>query len=177
MLSYVGRTPPNIAGVHIPVPPEGALYYDYVAGVLYGSVPAHGEWYLIGGGSPAPPTPDIAVPIILTSEQFISTTSTQSISITAPATQMYATSIYMSSTGSGSAGQTVIATLTYTAADDSGVQNITLILPLSTANVVMETYPLLVLGGTPISLTTSYGGAYDPAYTIGASIVQMPEGV
>ena len=50
MLSYVGRTPPNIAGVHIPVPPEGALWYDYVAGVLYGSVPAHGEWYFIGGG-------------------------------------------------------------------------------------------------------------------------------
>jgi hypothetical protein len=170
MLSYVGRTPPNIAGVHIPVPPEGALYYDYVAGVLYGSVPGLGEWFTIGGGSGS----GIVAPIILTSEQFVNTDSTQTITITAPATQMYATSIYMNTPGTGSAGDTVTATLSYTAADGSGLQSIALILPLDTANVVMETYPLLVLGGTPISLTTAYGGAYTDLYTIGASIVQMP---
>ena len=112
--------------------------------------------------------------IVLVSEKFINTTSPQSISITAEATQMYALSIYMNNRGLGSAGQTVTATVTYTAADGSGVQTIALILPLSDANVVMETYPLLALGGTPISVTTAYGGAYDPAYTIGASIVQMP---
>jgi len=36
--------------------------------------------------------------------------------------------------------------LRYTAADGSGLQSIALILPLDTPNVVMETYPLLVLG-------------------------------
>ena len=118
--------------------------------------------------------PGSVVPVILASEQFVNTTSTQSITITAAATQMYALSIYMNNRGLGSAGQTVTATITYTAADGSGIQTITLILPLNTANVVMETYPLLALGDTPISITTAYGGAYNPAYTIGASIVQMP---
>jgi hypothetical protein len=118
--------------------------------------------------------PGSVVPVILASEQFVNTTATQFITITAAATQMYALSIYMNNRGLGSAGQTVTATITYTAADGSGIQTITLILPLNTANVVMETYPLLALGDTPISITTAYGGAYNPAYTIGASIVQMP---
>ena len=113
-------------------------------------------------------------PIILVSEQFINATAPETIAITAAATVMYAVSIYMNNRGLGSAGQTVTATVTYTAADGSGVQTIDLILPLNTANVVMETYPLLALGGTSITLTTAYGGAYNPAYTIGASIVQMP---
>jgi len=164
MIDYVGNGAPKL-----PVPPRGALYYDQVAGVLYGSVPDLGEWFTIGGGGSG-----ISGPIILTSEQFVGTTVPHSITITAPATEMYQLSIYMNTTGAGSAGQTVTATVTYTSADGSGVQTITLILPLDTANVVMETYPLLALGGTPISLATSYGGAYDPTYTIGASIVQMP---
>jgi hypothetical protein len=119
-------------------------------------------------------TPGSVVPVILASEQFVNTTSTQSISITAAATQMYALSIYMNTKGLGLAGQTVTATISYTAADGSGLQIISLILPLNTANVVMETYPLLALGGTAISITTAYAGAYNPVYTIGASIVQMP---
>lgn len=164
MIDYIGNGAPKL-----PVPPRGALYYDQVAGVLYGSVPDQGKWFVIGGGGTG-----VAAPIILTSEDFVNTTSPQTITITAPATEMYATSIYMNTPGLGSTGQTVTATLSYTAADGSGAQIITLILPLDTANVVMETYPLLVLGGTPISLTTSYQGAYNPAYTIGASIVQMP---
>jgi hypothetical protein len=146
------------------------LYYDQVDGILYGAVPNLGEWFVIGGGGSG-----VASPIILVSEQFVNSTSPQSITITAVATQMYAVSIYMNTPGAGSAGQVVTSTISYTAADGSGLQNITLILPLDSANVVMETYPLLVLGGTPISISTAYGGAYDPAYSIGASIVEMPQ--
>jgi hypothetical protein len=165
MIDYVGNGAPKL-----PVPPRGALYYDQVAGILYGSVPGLGEWFVIGGGGAG-----IASPVILISEQFINTTSPKTITITAAQTEMYAVSIYMATPGTGSAGQTVTSTINYTAADGSGPQVITLILPLSGPNVVMETYPLVVLGGTPITLTTSYGGAYDPAYTIGASIVEMPQ--
>lgn len=164
-LAYVGNGVPTL-----PVPSHGALYYDQVDGILYGAVPDLGQWFVIGGGGSG-----VASPIILVSEQFVNTNSPQNITITAAATQMYAVSIYMNTPGSGSAGQTVVSTIGYTAADGSGLQSITLILPLSAANVVMETYPLLALGGTPISITTSYGGAYDPVYTIGASIVEMPQ--
>jgi hypothetical protein len=44
-MNYVGRvSPPNL-----PVPPEGALYWDYVNGNLYGSQPGSGVWAPIGG--------------------------------------------------------------------------------------------------------------------------------
>jgi hypothetical protein len=165
-IDYVGNGIPTL-----PVPPRGALYYDQVDGFLYASVPRLGQWFLIGGGGSG-----ITAPVILTSEQFVNTTMVQAISIAAAATQMYAMSIYMNTPGEGGSGETVTATVSYTAADGSGDQTISLILPLDTANVVMETYPLLALGGTSISITTSYGGAYNPAYSIGASIVQMPVG-
>jgi hypothetical protein len=164
-IDYVGNGVPLL-----PVPPRGALYYDEVNGILYAAVPGLGQWFVIGGGGAG-----ISAPIILASEQFVNTASSQTISITAAATEMYAVSIYMSTKGTGSAGQTVTATVAYTAADGSGNQTIQLILPLSTPNVVMETYPLLALGGTPISVTTAYQGAYDPEYTIGASVVEMPQ--
>jgi hypothetical protein len=115
-----------------------------------------------------------AAPAILAAEQFINTTSSQTITITAAETQMYAVSIYMASKGLGTSGQTLTATLTYTAADGSGLQTITLVLSLSVAQVVMETYPLLAQAATAITLTTAYGGAYDPAYSLSASLVEMP---
>ena len=150
------------------------LGLDYADSILYvASQPtakSPSVWVPIGGGPGGGP-------IILVSEAFVNTSSTQSISITAPATQMYALSIYMNTLGLGSSGQTVTATVHYTAADGSGAQDIELILPLSTANVVMETYPLLSLGGTPVSVVTTYGGAYNPLYTIAASVVQMPTSV
>jgi hypothetical protein len=49
-MNYVGRvSPPNI-----PVPPEGATYWDYVNGNLYGSQPGSGDWVLIGGAITIP---------------------------------------------------------------------------------------------------------------------------
>ena len=44
-MNYVGRVSPPI----LPVPPEGALYWDFVNGNLYGSLPGTGVWGLIGG--------------------------------------------------------------------------------------------------------------------------------
>ena len=164
-IDYVGNGAPTL-----PVPPRGAFYYDEVAGILYAAVPLLGKWFVIGGGGTG-----VAVPIILTAEQFINTTVSETISITAAATELYAVSIFMSSRGLGSMGETVVATIAYTAADGSGNQTIQLTLQLDSANVVMETYPLLAAAGTAISLTTAYGGAYNPAYTIAASIVEMPQ--
>ena len=46
-MNYVGRVSPPI----LPVPPEGALYWDFVNGNLYGSLPGTGVWGLIGGNS------------------------------------------------------------------------------------------------------------------------------
>jgi hypothetical protein len=68
-----------------------------------------------------------------------------------------------------------VKTITYTAADGSGLQTIVLTLPLDTPNVIMETYPILVLGGTAITTTGAYGGgATNDPYTLSERIVEMP---
>jgi len=115
----------------------------------------------------------LGVPVVQASLQVINTTLPQTVSITAAKTTLYTVSIYMKALGTGGAGTTYTKTLTYTAADGSGVQHITLILPLDSSNVVMETYPILALAGTPVSTTGVFSGAPSP-YTLSERIVQMP---
>jgi hypothetical protein len=79
----------------------------------------------------------------------------------------------MKALGTGGAGTTYTKTISYYAADGSGLQQVTLILPLDSANVVMETYPLLALAGTPISTSGVFSGAPSP-YTLSERIVEMP---
>lgn len=43
-MNYVGRVSPPI----MPVPPEGATYWDFINGNLYGSEPESGRWVKIG---------------------------------------------------------------------------------------------------------------------------------
>ena len=116
-----------------------------------------------------------AAPVVQAELQAINTTVVQTATITVAATTLYAVSIYMAALGTAVAGHTLTANITYTAANGLGVQTVALILPLSSANVVVETYPLLVLAGTPITLSTVYGGgAVNDPYTISARLVQMP---
>lgn len=115
----------------------------------------------------------LGVPVVQASAQVISTSVPTSLSITAAATTLYTVSIYMKALGTGGAGTTYTKTLTYTAADGSGVQHITLILPLDSSNVVMETYPILALAGTPVSTTGAFSGAPAP-YTLSERITEMP---
>lgn len=114
-----------------------------------------------------------AVPILQASLQVINSVTPQTASITAAATTLYTVSIYMKALGTGGAGTTYTKTITYTAADGSGVQSINLVLPLNSPNVVMETYPILALGGTAISATGVFSGAPSP-YTLSERIVEMP---
>jgi hypothetical protein len=115
----------------------------------------------------------LGVPIIQATAQVVNALTPTTLSITASKTTLYAVSIYMKALGTGGAGTTYTKTLTYTAADGSGVQHITLILPLDSSNVVMETYPVLALAGTPVSTTGVFSGAPAP-YTLSERIVQMP---
>jgi hypothetical protein len=166
-ISYVGRVSPPLQ----PVPPEGALYWDYVNGNLYGSLPNSGEWVLIGDANAS------QIPAVTASVQAVNTTTVQGVSITAPSgvPTMYAVSLYLKAIGTASAGHKYTETLTYTAADGSGTQTITLVLPLDSPNVVMETYPLLIQEGTSLVITGTYGGgATDDPYTISMRIVSMP---
>ena len=118
---------------------------------------------------------DAATPAVQASLQAINTTVPQALSTTAAKTTLYAVSIYMSAVGTAAAGHTYTKTITYTAANGTGVQTITIVLPLDSANVVMETYPLLVLGGTAITTTGAYGGgATNDPYTLSERIVEMP---
>jgi hypothetical protein len=117
--------------------------------------------------------PILAIPVISARIQQINATTTQSISLTSPITQMYAVSLYMSATGMAAAGHSVTVTIAYMC--DLGPETITIALPLDTRNIIMETYPLLVLGGTTIVLSTAYtGGATNDPYNITARLVQMP---
>jgi hypothetical protein len=115
----------------------------------------------------------LGVPIIQATAQVVNSLTPTTLSITAPKTTLYAVSIYMKALGTGGAGTTYTKTLTYTAADGSGAQYITLALPLDSSNVVMETYPILALAGTPVSTTGVFSGAPAP-YTLSERIVQMP---
>jgi hypothetical protein len=114
-----------------------------------------------------------AVPVIQTRLQVIDTSVPQSLSFNVTSTELFALSIYMKALGTGAPGTTYTKTVTYTAADGSGAQTITLILPLNTSNVVMETYPLLALAGTTITTVGVFSGAPSPI-TISERIVQMP---
>jgi len=155
----------------MPVPPEGALYWDFVNGSLYGSQPGSGTWAFIAGTSAAGVP---ATPVVEARLQAVNTTIPQSLSFLTTTTQMYDLSIYLKSTGGGISGSTYTKTVSYTAADGSGVQTIVIVLHLDVANVIMETYPLLALANTTISTVGVYSaGAAGTPYTIAERIVAM----
>jgi hypothetical protein len=86
---------------------------------------------------------------------------------------MVQVSIYASAAGIASAGHEVVLTLNYTC--ELGPETITVNLPLDSRTIIMETYPLLVIGGTTVSLTTAYaGGATNDPYNIDCRLVEMP---
>jgi hypothetical protein len=160
-----------------PQPPASpALGLDYVDSIFYvsskPSSTAPSVWVPIGGGGNLP-----VVPVITASVQAVNTTVTQGVSITAPGgvPTMYAVSIYMKSFGAAASGHVYTETLTYTSADGGGTQTVELILPLDSASVLMETYPLLILAGSTLVASGAYGGgATNDPYTISMRIVSMP---
>ena len=170
-VSYSIRGTP--AANNLSVPNEAALAYDFVGGVLWGSSPDTGAWIPLGGGAGGGP-------IIQASLQAINTTIPQSLTITAPTTIMYAVSISLESIGIGGTGHLIDATLSWTS-PSGGVggtsHTIDLTLPLDSAQLVMETYPILTLANTSITMACTYaGGATDDEYTVSIRLVQMPGG-
>jgi hypothetical protein len=170
-IDYVIRGTPEIN--KLPVPVEGAIAYDFVGGILYGTLPLTGEWVPLGGGPNGGP-------VIQASLQAINTTIPQSLTITAPTTIMYAVSISLESIGIGGTGHLIEATLSWTS-PSGGVggtpHTIDLTLPLDSAQLVMETYPILTLANTSITMACTYaGGATDDEYTVSIRLVQMPGG-
>lgn len=114
------------------------------------------------------------VPIVQAVLQNAITTTPASITLTASVTSIYNVSLYMESVGTGSGGTTVLATLIWTST--IGSHTIVTSLPLDSAQVVMETFPIMVLAGQTISLATSFSGAA-ASYAISARITLMPASV
>jgi hypothetical protein len=113
------------------------------------------------------------IPVISQRLQVLNATSPESVSLTVSSTQMVAVSLYLSSSGLSGAGHEVVVTVSYTC--ELGPETITLTLPLDSRTIMMETYPLLCLAGTTITLSTVYaGGATNDPYNIDARLVQMP---
>jgi hypothetical protein len=104
----------------------------------------------------------------------VGTTVPHTISETADKTTLYAISLFLQALGTGGAGDTVTVTINYASPAGSTPLTITILMHLDSANVVMETYPLLVQAGTTITLASAYGGAYADPYTIAAKLVEMP---
>ena len=105
--------------------------------------------------------------------QQLNVTVPLSISLVSPTTQMYSVSLYMSAPGTGAAGHAVFVTISYVC--ELGPETITITLPLDARGIIMETYPLLVMAGATVTLTTAYtGGATNDPYNITARLVQMP---
>jgi hypothetical protein len=114
-----------------------------------------------------------AFPSVQGSLQSLNSTVSRTVSVTAPATGLYTLSLYMSAPGTAAAGHTLVGTISYTC--ELGPETSTVTMPLDSANIIMETYPLLVIGGTSVTLTTAYGGgATNDPYNISARIVEMP---
>jgi len=114
-----------------------------------------------------------SIPVISQRLQALNTTTATSISLVVPTTQMVQVSIYMSATGNASSGHAVDTIINYTC--ELGAETITVAMPLDSRNITMETYPLLVIGGTTVTLSTLYvGGATNDPYNIDARLVQMP---
>jgi hypothetical protein len=115
----------------------------------------------------------LVVPVISERLQALNVTTPQSVSLTVTFTQMVAISMYLSSAGTGAAGHEVIVTVDYTC--ELGPEVISIALPLDNRTIIMETYPLLCLAGTTITLSTAYaGGATNDPYNIDVRLVQMP---
>jgi hypothetical protein len=113
------------------------------------------------------------LPTVDAALQVVNSIVPQTLSITTTPNTLYNVSIYMKALGTGAPGTTFTNTISYFAADGSGLQQITLILPLNSPNVVMETYPLFALSGTPISTVGVFTGAPSP-YTLAETIVKTP---
>ncbi len=111
-------------------------------------------------------------PNIEGSLQVLDTTVPQTVSFVPTVTTLVAVSLYMSNPGAGTAGHTLTVTVSYTC--ELGAETISIVMTLDVPQIVMETYPLLCIGGTTISLTTAYtGGAVNDMYSISARLVQM----
>lgn len=114
-----------------------------------------------------------SVPVISQRIQTLNTTTPEAVSLTLSTTQMVTVSMYASAAGTGATGHEVIITLNYTC--ELGPEVISITLPLDSRTIMMETYPLLCLGGTTVTLSTAYaGGATNDPYNFDARLVQMP---
>lgn len=126
----------------------------------------HSGWVPIGGGVSGGS-------IIQAKLQVTDATVGQTLTNTATATTLYAVSLYLSTKGTGPAGG-IVATLTWTDPDPTvGVQSVSITLPGNAVGVVVETYPILALAGTAITLSTAYASTAFP-YSMSARLVAMP---
>lgn len=123
-------------------------------------------WVAVGGGVNGGP-------IIQAKLQVVGATTPQALTITSLATVMYAVSVNMEAVGTAGAGHSVVATLSWIS--PIAAHSLILTLPLDSANIVVETYPILTQAATAITLSTAYaGGATNDPYTISARLVEMP---
>ena len=115
-----------------------------------------------------------AVAIIQASQQGVNITEQTTVTAHSLSQVMYAVSLSMETTGTASAGHTMVATLAWTSPIEAHTQTCTLALdggPL----LIVETFPIFCLEGSDISISFVYGGgATNDPYTYSVRIVEMP---
>jgi len=161
----------------LPIPNllPGELFFDYTVNQLWIGTLSNGKQQLpldtLNGITFPDATVQTTAASMVTKSQAVNTLVPENLSIVAPAGAgtMYTISLYIASTGAGSPGSTYTTNISYMAADGAGTQVITLVLPLDSPNVVMETYPILVLGGSTVTSIGTFSGPAS-AYTISQRI-------
>ena len=111
------------------------------------------------------------VPIVQGFLQSINTSTNEMVQQTATVTSLYSVSTHIESSGQGAAGSYLICTLKWTSPTAPHTE--TLSIPLDTATVSVETFPIFVIEGAVISFATQFQGAPSP-YDISIRIVLMP---
>lgn len=100
-----------------------------------------------------------SVPLIVNATQLANVNTPQSLSLIAPAAPtgvFYEVPIYLNSRGDGAVGSSATSTLTWTGLSGA-VHTAVLIVAGDVASAAqLETFPILVLGGSPISVVTTF---------------------
>ena len=104
--------------------------------------------------------------------QVMGATTPQTVQQTAPITSLYQVSTHIESAGNGVVGSYLIATLKWTSPTAPHTETLTI--PLDTANLSVETFPIFVIQGAIVSFATTYQGGTPSPYDISVRIVQMP---
>ena len=155
-----------------PIPTLGAPFDLSSNG---GLISSNGSIIVTPSGLDVNLTTGVIIPVIQARLDMVNTNITHSITTHAQGDQLFAVSIFLESEGDGLVTDKLIGSLSFGDASSPDEQHIIqcFLFGGPGENVVMETYPVLVEGGSDITFSTAF--VFNPfTYDISVRMVQMP---